>query len=350
MRALAAVFVFLCLCGRSGAEVTPSAVQGTSVGEKLASVRYGLGVEQGVFVGSGAGVLVQAVSEAQYVLIGEDHLTREIPVFTAAMCGLAASGGLAGMMLEVSPEAAGFVASTLGRPDRWAQMVSLTKKYPAGVAFLDSKQENDLVDTCARLSHNPTFRLWGLDQTFVGSDGWLLDEMLAEHPGPSARAELGKLKVVAQGDAAQALSAGQYAPLFLMNASSDRALQEAAPGIQRDGGPAVQKMFHELVVSHEIYALQGRGGDGNSLRARLLKQNFRMAVQSLPPSEQSQKILVKFGEWHLYRGFNPPHHLDLGNYIAEHADVDGKRSLAICVLGAKGVHRVYGKYGQKSTT
>jgi hypothetical protein len=86
------------------------------------------------------------------------------------------------------------------------------------------------------------------------------------------------------------------------------------------------------------------------MRARLLKQNFRMAVQSLPPTEQNKTIIVKFGEWHLYRGFNPLHHLDLGNYIAEHADVDGKQSLSICVLGAKGVHRAYGKYGQQSTT
>ncbi len=109
-------------------------------------------------------------------------------------------------------------------------------------------------------------------------------------------------------------------------------------------------MFHELVLSDEIYPVQGTGGDGNLMRARLLKQNFRMAVQSLPPMEQNKKIIVKFGEWHLYRGFNQLHHLDLGNYIAECADVDGKHSLSIRVLGAKGVHRSHGKFGQPSTT
>jgi hypothetical protein len=174
--------------------------------------------------------------------------------------------------------------------------------------------------------------------------------MLAAHPGPSAKAALIKLGLLAQQDSAQALSAAQYAHLFLMSGSSDQALLGAAPAIERDGGPAVQKMFHELVLSHEIYSVQGGGEDGNFLRARLLEQNFRMAVQSLPLREQNKKIIIKFGEWHLYKGFNPLHHLDLGNYIAEQADVDGKHALSICVLGAKGVHRAYGKYGQQSTT
>jgi hypothetical protein len=55
-------------------------------------------------------------------LVGEDNFTLEIPVFASAICGLAAPGGLAGMALEVSPEAAAFAESTLGQPDRWAQM------------------------------------------------------------------------------------------------------------------------------------------------------------------------------------------------------------------------------------
>jgi hypothetical protein len=119
MRPLAAVLVFFIYAVAQGQQaVVPSASQSTSLGEKLASVRYDLRVEQGVFVGSGANVLAQAVSQAQYVLIGEDHFTREIPVFTAGICGLAAPGGLAGMALEVSPEAAAFAESTFGQPDR----------------------------------------------------------------------------------------------------------------------------------------------------------------------------------------------------------------------------------------
>jgi hypothetical protein len=46
----------------------------------------------------------------------------------------------------------------------------------------------------------------------------------------------------------------------------------------------------------------------------------------------------------MYKGFNPLHQRDLGNYIAELADGQGSTSLHICVLGAKGTHRMYGGY------
>ena len=57
-------------------------------------------------------------------------------------------------------------------------------------------------------------------------------------------------------------------------------------------------------------------------------------------------MLLKFGEWHLYKGFNPLHQRDLGNYIAEMADGQGSSSLHICVLGAKGTHMLYGGYNR----
>ena len=60
--------------------------------------------------------------------------------------------------------------------------------------------------------------------------------------------------------------------------------------------------------------------------------------------DHPRKVLVKFGEWHLYKGFNPLPQRDLGNYIAEVADAQGSTSLHICVLGAKGTRRISGGY------
>jgi hypothetical protein len=65
MRPLAAVLVFFVYASaQSQQPVVPSALQSTSLGEKLASARCDLRVEQGVFVGSGANVLAQAVSQS----------------------------------------------------------------------------------------------------------------------------------------------------------------------------------------------------------------------------------------------------------------------------------------------
>lgn len=59
---------------------------------------------------------------------------------------------------------------------------------------------------------------------------------------------------------------------------------------------------------------------------------------------QHQRVLLKFGDWHLYKGFNPLNQRDLGNYVAELADGEGSVSLHICILGAKGVHRLFAGY------
>lgn len=341
--------LFFCIIAQAKEAKATTLDQSAAMQDKLKAVRYSLRVEHGTFTGDGADVLKNAVAQARYLLIGEDHFTREIPLFTAAICRLAAPAGLAGMALEVSPDEAEFVASRLSQPGRWDQTIALTRKYPASIAFLESKQENDLIETCAQLSRDPSFDVWGLDQAFVGSANWLIDKMLASHPGPLAMAELERLKKVAAQNAALALTSGAYGPLFLLNPSSKQELQAAASAVSQDGGPEVQRIFHELQLSQAIYSEQANG-DGNYKRAKLLKQNFEMAVQSLPPAARDQKIIVKFGDWHLYKGFNPLHHLDLGDYIAEYADGNNEESLHICVLGAKGIHRTIGKYGQPSAT
>ncbi len=55
---------------------------------------------------------------------------------------------------------------------------------------------------------------------------------------------------------------------------------------------------------------------------------------------------MKFGDTHLYRGFNELHELNLGNFVAELADVSGSRSLHILVLGVAGEHAASSRYDQ----
>ena len=345
MKHCLAVLSLLFLLESASAQNSPT-VEAGSLPQKLESARYGLLVDNGVLSGSGASVLAEAIRQSPYILIGEDHLTREVPQFTTALCDLTAKQGLVGMALEVSPEAAEFMMHTLKAPDRWDRMVALTRTYPSSIAFLDSRQEGDLVANCAQASHNSNFHLWGLDQNFVGSAGWLIDLMLAAHHGSGSKEALLRLKADEQRDAAEAKASGNPATLFMLSEKTDAELKEAAPEIDRDGGPEVKKIFQELVSSHSIYEKEVHSGDANVERARLLKQNFRDAMNQLSPAEKDGKVIVKFGDWHMYRGFNPLHHRDLGNYIAEEADVNGRDSLHICILGAGGMRRVFGGYGK----
>ena len=86
--------------------------------QKLIEVRSDFRIEGGKLTGNAAPVLEKAISAAQYVLIGEDHITHEIPQFAAAVCDLMAPQGLTAMAVEAGPQAAKMVAASLGKPDR----------------------------------------------------------------------------------------------------------------------------------------------------------------------------------------------------------------------------------------
>jgi hypothetical protein len=319
---------------------SPSALE-----QKLREVRFDLRIENGRYTGAAAPVLEDAVDRAQYVLIGEDHITREIPQFTATMCDEMARHGLSAVAVETGPQVAKFVSSLFGTPDRLARMAALTHHYPDSVAFLNIQEENDLVEHCSEVASRSNFHLWGLDQEFLGSAGWLLDQILATPLGPASRAAITHLKDEVQRDAAQAKETGDPSNLFLLSAS-DRALNDVAALLQREGSPAANALFDELVESHEIYLKNAqRSPESNSQRARLLKQNFSRDLQAAG-DPRHQRVLLKFGDWHLYKGFNPLNQRDLGNYVAELADSQGSISLHICILGAKGMHRMYAGYGR----
>ena len=175
----------LALCVVAGASPSASAqsithqAQLPSLEQKLREVRYELHVEGGKFSGSGAPVLATAIADAHYVLIGEDHFTREIPRFAAGVCKLIGDEGRFTMVVEASPEAATFVAASLGKPDGKKRVAELQRHYPDSVAFLNMWPEYELVQDCAASTHGQPFPLWGLDQPFQGATGWLLDEILA---------------------------------------------------------------------------------------------------------------------------------------------------------------------------
>lgn len=132
----------------------------------------------------------------------------------------------------------------------------------------------------------------------------------------------------------------------LMLVSADGAeLEKWRVILQREGSPAAHVLLKELIESRDIYLknLSGHTPQSNEQRARMLK---RRLSQKLETAGSAQKILIKFGNSHVYKGVNDIEQRDLGNYVAEIADATGTTSLHICVRGAKGVHAGYGGYNR----
>jgi len=128
--------------------VEKSQPQSSAFEQKLREVRFDLRVDNGRLTGSAAAVLESAIAHAKYVLIGEDHFTREIPQFATIVCDVMAGQGLSAMAVEAGPQVTEFVSSLFGKPDRLVRMGALTHQYPDSVAFLNIRQENDLAAHC----------------------------------------------------------------------------------------------------------------------------------------------------------------------------------------------------------
>ncbi|MNS75191.1 hypothetical protein D3C72_1086950 [compost metagenome] len=310
--------------------------------ERLAKAESPLTVGPEGFSGPGAAILSEAVGASRYVLIGESHMSREIPVFTTNVCRLMAPGGLTAMAVEEGPEAAGAVNASLRAPDREQQMSGFLSAHPDALAFFSSRDEGQMAADCANVA-GPDFKLWGLDQEFFGTSGYLFEQMLTTGLGPLARAQIEALVGQEQTAMRAALASGSPEDLFLFKVT-DAALDQAATAIDQDGGDRAKALFAALRETRAIYQASQTGrGDPNGRRARLMKRTLAAHFVQAPQA----RVLMKFGGYHLYKGHNPLGQLDLGNFVAEHADGEGVKSLSMIVVGARGTQADYDGVGRQ---
>jgi hypothetical protein len=314
------------------AEPTPP-----TLAQALQATRASLTLEHGHLAGPAAPTLTTAIAQARYVAIGEDHLTAEIPAFTAAICDATAPTAL---VTETAPQVSALVTPLLGQQNIKPALTAITRKYPNAIAFMDMANEADLVTHCARAAGPKKFHFFGLDQEFVGSAGWLLDLIAARPLPPKTKAAITALRAEEQRDAADALKSGDPSKLFLF--AVPQAELAATQTLLRTAHDAkALDLFEELIQSHDIYT-DPSGSHSNRVRGLLLKHHLAQDLQTLPPGPS--KILLKFGDTHMHRGFNELHQPDLGNFVSELADGQGATSLHIMILGARGTHRLFTGY------
>jgi len=331
------------LCATSAhAQTNAQAVAPLPFAERLAQAGSPLTVRPEGLSGPGAAILSDAVEASRYVLIGESHMSREIPAFTTNICRLMAPGGLTAMAVEVGPEGAGAVNARLRAPDREQQMSDFLSAHPSVIAFLNGRDEAQTAADCAAAA-GPDFTLWGLDQEFLGASGYLFEQMLAADPGPLARAQIEALAEQDRVATQAALASGSPFDLFLLSAA-DAMLDPAGAAIEQDGGDRARALFAALRETRAIYqASQARSGDPNGRRARLMKRTLAAHFAHAPQA----RVLMKFGAYHLYTGFNPLGQRDLGNFVAEHADGQGVKALNMIVVGARGMQATFNGVGRQ---
>lgn len=312
--------------------------QTPSFAEQLNKQRYELSVQDGHLAGSGVPVLESALKDAQFVMVGEDHGIAQIPGVYAGLCDILGPQDFHTMAIETGPLVAGKLEQWVREPNGKAELAAFAARYPASIAFYDWSEEFDLLAHCASKATGGQFRLWGLDQELMGSTGLILDRILEQHPGPEATQEVKALLQKNAEAQAKAMKSGNPGELFMLSASEDD-LSRLGALLKGEGNPAAQALFAALVESRQIYQknMTGNYPDSNRQRALLMKHTFLSDYQQASKSDlRPQKVLFKFGAWHMWKGFNPLRNNDMGNFIMEMSDGLGVQSVHIAILGVKG--------------
>lgn len=327
----------------STASLAQTPVPAPTFMEQVAASESAFRLDDADLHGLGATTVSAAVDQVRYVLIGEAHLSREIPRFTVALCHLMAPQGLRAMAVETGPEAARIVNAALRRPDRLARLSAFMRAHPDAMAFQNGRGEGDMAAACAREA-GPDFQIWGLDQEFFGASGFLLDEMAAASPGPVAKAAIDRLRESDRAATAEAV-ASRSPGKFLVFTATDRQMDEARRAVATDGGARARQLFDALAETRAIYLASASGqGDPNGRRARLIKRTLAGYLAKAPAGS---RVLMKFGDVHTAKGVNALRQRDLGNFVAERAEGEGTSSLHILVMGAGGALGGYDGVGRQ---
>lgn len=297
--------------------------------------RYVLTMKDGVLSGPGAEFLLKAAAQTQFFAIGEEHNVAEIPQFTTALFrALHERHGYNYLALEQDPVTCRSISQrpargSLDAVSEWA------RRYPNGFTF-HTDQELEMIATAGRISTARFDPVWGLDQVFGVLH--VLEMLLPAAPSEEARESTRKLIEQARKDDSVRFTGGHH---YMADG-------EKPPGffeLERIYHPAknseAEFEIRQLLLSNEIYSLYHAGVAGkipgffengivreNNMRM-LFSANYRKAQAS---AESLPKVVLKFGHWHLYRGFFKADVPTLGNFVSELATSNGLNSFQLYTM------------------
>lgn len=286
---------------------------------------YALRLDGGRLAGPGADSLAAAAGRAEFVLVGEQHGTVEVPRFVGALLRRIRPAGYRYLALEVAPADAALLADLARAGDPRSTVVQFRRAEGSTFPFYSEYAEDAAVLAAVRTD---SVALWGLDQAFASSTPSQLARLadLARTPAARALALDYHARDIA---AARADTNGRGGGRFFETATAAdfRALRDAF----RPTPPEATRVLDELEESAAIYrANYERDPGANERRARLMKRHLRAYLDAAARGgDRRPKVLFKMGAVHTGRGLNPLAVYDVGNAVSELAELGGTTSFHV---------------------
>lgn len=310
------------------------AVAETTLPDKLNANRMAITLDKGALSGPGAAPLLKASRQAQYVLLGEDHGIAEIARFSSAYFNALAPAGFTTLVTEGGPAVTDALEKIVKRPDALAAIARFDATYPDALPFYTMREEADMLVGFAQAA-GPRFQQWGVDQEFIGAARYLIARMLAEPVNPAARAKLEALRQMEVVAYQKAAASGN--PLeYLMLSVATEELTSLRPLLAGPSEKNALVLLDALLESRAIYQKSASRVPGERTLSNLMRLALFKRTLAQRLGQQEQKLLVKVGANHAYKGNNPLNNRDIGNFLAERAEGQGHSSLHLIVMAAKG--------------
>jgi erythromycin esterase-like protein len=283
------------------------------------------------FSGPGWDLVEAEARSSEFVLLGEEHGTAEIPKLAGALFAAIRPAGFDTLGIEISPQ----IAEDLDRAARSGVegIKAFADEYPPGPAFYFWRTEAELIASVRASTTKDRPALWGIDYEVTG-DRRLIARLRQKAP-VAARPALEALDAASQKAWATWRSTHNPGALFTFSGDPElvRVVRKAWPKPDED----VLGILHTLEETLEVNRrFPGRFWESNERRSQLMRANLRAYLDHAARQGRRPKVMFKMGETHMMRGVTTTGNFDVGSMIVEAAELRGGKAFSVIAGGGRG--------------
>lgn len=268
------------------------------------------------FRGAGWDTLLHQIKKADFVLIGEDHFTNEIPAFFKAITGQIKFDNF---FCEIDPYSAKIIQDKIAVLPA-EKLNNYVAMYGNTFSFYSLDPEFQLMKQLVKSKTN----IYGLDQVLLVADRLLCSELKKITRNAAARKIYETIETNSKVYFDNFLK-DPTKPFYFLTENFEQNLKSL---------DRLQLSQHEkeiiagFKISLEIYKEQN-----HHLRVQLMKNELMKNYAALDKT----KNLFKFGANHMPKGESLLEIYDMGNLVNNIADSKFKKSLHIMIIGKAGM-------------
>jgi hypothetical protein len=281
----------------------------TSIAQKNLSTFI---VNNDVFSGNGWDTLVAKIKASNFVLIGEQHLTNEIPLFVKSITEKVRFDNF---FCEIDPYSAKIIESKIKDLSE-TQLKQYTDELGSCFSFFALEPEFNLLKKLVKSKTN----VYGLDQIMIVADRLICHELKLITRNKRAKQIYEDIEEKSyKGLISYITDPSNPMALYLLSDEFQKYITELK---SLNLSSKENEIIQNIELTIKIYVEQ----DNYSLRGALMKNNFMKEFEKM----ENKKNLFKFGALHMLKDN------DIGNLVSNNDESKSKKALHIMILGLSG--------------